>query len=67
MRKKTEPQTQQHPKTSRAGASNKGLIATGKTTPRSDRQECALDDRSHRTIALIEREGSGAQGRRMSR
>ncbi len=55
MRKKTEPHTQQHPKTSRTGASKKGQIAKETNASRSDREECALDDRSHRTIALIER------------
>jgi len=52
MRKKTEPRTPKHPTTSRTGAGNKGLIATGKTAPPSGREECALDDRSHRTLKL---------------
>ena len=52
MRKKTEPQTQQHPQTSRAGANNKGLTVKEETIPRSAREECALDDRAHRTIKL---------------
>ncbi len=49
MRKKTEPQTQKHPKTSRAGASKKGLIAKEENLLRSARETCALDDHSHRT------------------
>jgi hypothetical protein len=49
MRKKTEPRTPKHRTTSRAGAGNQGLIATGKTASRSGREDCALDDRSHRT------------------
>jgi hypothetical protein len=51
MRKKTEPQTPKHRTTSRAEAGNKGLIATGKTAPRSGREDCALDDRSHGTLS----------------
>jgi hypothetical protein len=49
MRKKAEPRTRQHPKPSRAEASTKGLIDKGKNAPRSDREGCALDNRSHRT------------------
>ena len=49
MRKKTEPQTQKHSKTSRTGAIKKGLTAKEETILRSAREECALDDRSHRT------------------
>lgn len=49
MRKKTEPPTQQHPRTSRAGARNSGLIATEENTPRSVGEECVVDNRSHRT------------------
>jgi biotin synthase-related radical SAM superfamily protein len=52
MRKKTEPQTQKHPKTSRAGASKKGLIVKEENLLRSAWEECALDDRSHRTTQL---------------
>jgi hypothetical protein len=48
MRKKTEPQTQQHPTTSRAGARKKGLIVKEQSSPRSDREACALDNRSHK-------------------
>jgi hypothetical protein len=57
MRKKTEPRTQQHPTTSRAGAEDSGLIAKGETTPQSDREECALDNRSHRTTLAFTGEG----------
>jgi hypothetical protein len=52
MRKKAEPRTPRHPKPSRAEASTKGLIAKGKNAPRSDRETCALDNRSHRTPRL---------------
>jgi hypothetical protein len=57
MRKKTEPPTRQHPKTSRAGASKNGLIAKEENTRRSVGEECALDDRSHRTFRI--RRGPG--------
>jgi hypothetical protein len=57
MRKKTEPQTHGHPTTSRGESSEGGLIAKEQSSPRSDRETCVLDDRSHRTIALIERSG----------
>jgi hypothetical protein len=49
MRKKAEPQTQEHPKPSRAEASKKGLIVKEQSSPRSDRETCVLDNRSHRT------------------
>ncbi len=49
MRKKTEPLTPQNRSTSRAAARKKGLIAKEVLTSRSARDECALDDRSHRT------------------
>jgi hypothetical protein len=50
MRKKAEPRTQQHPKTSRVEASEVGLIVQGKNVGQSDRETCALDNRSHRTL-----------------
>ncbi len=49
MRKKTEPQTPKHPKTSRTEAGKKGLIAKEENLLRSARETCALDDHSHRT------------------
>jgi hypothetical protein len=52
MRKKTELQTQKHPRTSRAGAGKKGLIVKEENTPRSAGETCALDARSHRTAKL---------------
>ncbi len=59
MRKRTEPQTPKHRKLSRAGAEDVGLIATGENTPQSDRHECALVNRSHRTHKLT---GAGPTG-----
>jgi hypothetical protein len=51
MRKKTDPRTPRHPKPSRAGAGKKGLIVKEQSgSPRSDREACALDNRSHRTF-----------------
>jgi hypothetical protein len=52
MRKKTEPQTPKHPKTSRTEAGKKGLIAKEENLLRSARETCALDDHSHRTPKL---------------
>jgi hypothetical protein len=52
MRKKAEPRTPKHPKTSCAEAGTKGLIAKEQSSPRSDREPCALDNRSHRTLKL---------------
>jgi hypothetical protein len=50
MRKKADPRTPKHPKPSRAGANNNGLIVKEQSdSPRSDRETCALDDRSHGT------------------
>ena len=49
MRKKTEPQTPKHPKTSRTEAGKQGLIAKEENLLRSARETCALDDHSHRT------------------
>jgi hypothetical protein len=55
MRKKAEPRTPQHPKPSRAGAGKEGLIVPGKTERQSDRESCALDNRSHRTPRIRRR------------
>ncbi len=52
MRKKTEPQTPKHPKTSRTEAGKKGLIAKEENLLRSARETCALDDHSHRTKSI---------------
>jgi hypothetical protein len=52
MRKKTALPPQQHPTTSGAGQGKDGLIARGETAPQSERENCALDNRSHRTLEL---------------
>jgi len=52
MRKKTAPRTRKQNSASSCG--KKGLIAKNKTTKQSVEDECVLDNRSHRTIALIE-------------
>jgi hypothetical protein len=53
MRKKADPRTPKHPEPSRAGANNNGLIVKEQSdSPRSDRETCALDDRSHGTPEL---------------
>ena len=55
MRKKTAWHTPDSPKASPNQPS--GLIAKGQQPGESVQEECVLDNRSHRTIALIERSG----------
>ena len=51
---RTGPRSSSRPKHQRASQGS-GLIATGKSVRHSAKPKAALDDRSHRTIALIER------------
>ena len=51
---RTGPRAKSRPKHQRASQAS-GLIATGKSVRHSAKPKAALDDRSHRTIALIER------------
>jgi len=53
MRKKTATPTDENQRVS--PNKNQGLIAKGKNSQQSGTTESALDNRSHRTIALIER------------
>src|SRR2546426_5037111 len=52
MRKKTAPQIRKNRETSSRKPS--GLIAQDLSAPQSATLDCVLDNRSHRTIALIE-------------
>jgi hypothetical protein len=54
MRKKTVPRTRKQNKASSCGKP-KGLIANDTTCAQSAGTESVVDNRSHRTIALIER------------
>jgi hypothetical protein len=52
MRKKTTPRAQQHAPTSSADAKDQGLIAREENSSQSAGDECALDNRSHRTLSF---------------
>jgi hypothetical protein len=63
MRRKTAPKDPVHPELLRAAPSEVGLIAKAEESAQSAVGEYVLDNRSHRTIALIERhkgQGDGA-------